>query len=105
MANGDGSSGSWRVWILSAALGAAAGGTVPALRPELVRSDPFRGKDAHAMEDRIQAQIDRATNLLRLEMRVNLPPHATRQRIIALEEAMRVIQPGYRPPSNLWHQE
>jgi len=95
----------WRSIVLALLMGLVGGGSIPVLAPPIVRPDPFFGEQAKALEMRIEARRKDALDRLRLEMRVKLPPFATRRRILALEEAVRVIQPGYRPPSSLWHDE
>lgn len=103
--NNGGKQTDWRAMILAMMLGALTGGAVPILAPPVVRPDPFRGQEAKDLERRMSERQDEALSRLRLEMRVMLPPHATRRRILALEEQLRITAPNFRPPTALWHEE
>jgi len=78
----------------------------PMLAPDVVRPDPFTGADWKEQKKALKASIENEMRLFRAEMAARLPPDATRQRIHALEEAMREVKPGFRPPTarfNHWH--
>lgn len=61
------------------------------------RVDPFTAADALHMEKRIQLNIDR----LELELKKNLPPPKTRERIGAMENHLR-RKDDFKPPSYEW---
>jgi hypothetical protein len=105
MANAKIAGTDWRGIALALLMGALGGSSVPMLAPPVVRPDPFRGTQAAALEARLEGKIAHELDRLRLQMRVELPPFATRRRIIALEEQMRITAPSFRPPSALWHDE
>lgn len=89
----------WRLLTLSAVLGAAGGGTLPILAPEIVRPMPFTSAEARDLRREI-----------RLEMREHyyrlcsgMPPGATRARIAKLEGWISQRDPLYTPGALDWN--
>jgi hypothetical protein len=101
----------WRIAIAIAIVAGVFGGTtVPHLSPGTVRPDPFTGKDAKAMEERITKLFMHQHEVLKLQLNSRIPPESVRSRIESLEHAMdevheKVGLPPYRPPTTRFHND
>jgi hypothetical protein len=90
----------YRTLLLAAIAGLLGGVLPPAVDPQRYRPDPFTGADARALEQHLEQEIERRLELLERELLLALPPDGTRNRILALEDAMRQALPGWRPPTS-----
>ena len=90
----------WRIIGVALVLGAIGGGTVPQLAPQLARPDPFTGADARALETHLEQEMERRMQIMEARILLALPPEHTRRRIEALEDAIREMNPDWRPPTS-----
>jgi hypothetical protein len=90
----------WRLLGLALLIGAVGGGTVPQLAPQVVRPDPFTGKNARELEVHLEGEMERRMQIMETRILLALPPEHTRRRIEALEDAVREMNPDWRPPTS-----
>ena len=89
----------WRILLLVAVVAAASGGIAPTLSPSSYRPDPFTGEDGHKLTEDLKEHIRNELTLFELRHSIFHPPKPVRRRLEALEEAMRELKPGWRPPT------
>ena len=86
-------------WLLVAVIGANS--SILALNkfgtPDL-RSDPFTGSDAEELEAELKAYVTQEF----VNMRLTIPPIATKRRIYAIERWMEKQHPDFQPPTHEW---
>jgi len=92
--------GDLRALVAGGLSAAAVAIAAPYAIPEVVRPDPFLGADAEKLRAELSETFELELRLLRAELRLQLPPEPTRLRIQALEDAVRELQPTFRPPTS-----
>ena len=104
MANGN---SDWRIWaaIVGVVFGSAGAGFSGG---SLSRTDPFTGSQGELLRQELKIYSD--TNRISCEKQITdlarrleqLPPAATKDRIIGIEEFLREHN-DYHPPTYKWH--
>ena len=85
-------------WLLIAVLGANSGVILLNKNSPAMRSDPFTGADADELKAELKAYITQEF----VNMRLTIPPLATKRRIYAIERWMEKEHPEFQPPTHEW---